>query len=64
MGEIPYSISVPLFEARMTLIQYIGSDVSEDMIPYRGICEQIKKMNSVINVHMTFSVNCTFWGMH
>ena len=60
IGEIPYSISVPRFEARITRIQKSGSDVSDDIIPYSGICEQIKKMKRVIKVHMTFSWNCTY----
>jgi hypothetical protein len=37
IGVIPNSIRVPLFEAKMTRIQYMGSDDSDDMIPYRGI---------------------------
>jgi hypothetical protein len=57
MGVIPSSIRVPLLEARMTLIQYSGSAESEDMMPYSGICEQTKKMKSVMAVHMAFSLN-------
>lgn len=33
MGVIPSSMSVPRFDARMTRIQYNGSDESDDMIP-------------------------------
>ena len=54
MGVIPSSMRVPRLEARMTRIQYNGSDESEDMIPYSGTCEQTKKMRSVTAVHSTF----------
>ena len=54
MGVIPSSMRVPRFEARMTRIQYNGSDESEDMIPYSGTCEQTKKMRRVTAVHSTF----------
>jgi len=37
MGEIPNSIKVPLLLANIILIQYNGSEVSEDTIPYNGI---------------------------
>jgi hypothetical protein len=42
MGEIPSSIKVPLFEAKITLSQYKGSDPSDLMIPYKGIWQQIR----------------------
>lgn len=54
IGVIPSSISVPRFEARMTRIQYRGSDESDDMIPYNGTCEQTRKMSRVTAVHSTF----------
>ena len=54
IGVIPSSISVPRFEARMTRIQYSGSDESDDIIPYNGTCEQTRKMRRVTAVHSTF----------
>ena len=42
IGEIPSSMSVPRFEARMTRIQKSGSELSLDMIPYRGICDDTR----------------------
>lgn len=52
MGEIPSSMSVPRLDARMTRIQYSGSELSLDMMPYSGICEATKKIMSTIAVHM------------
>lgn len=59
MGEIPSSMRVPRFEARMTRIQKSGSDESEDMIPYRGIWEETRKMARTMAVHATFCWNGT-----
>jgi len=33
MGEIPSSINVPLFEARITQTQYRGSVLAETFVP-------------------------------
>merc|ERR1719328_264544 len=60
MGEMPSSMRVPLFDARMTLIQWNGSAESELMIPKRGIWQHTRKMKSVIAVHNTFSLNWIF----
>jgi hypothetical protein len=57
MGEIPSSIRVPRFDARMARIQYKGSEDPEDMIPKRGTCEHTRKMNRVTAVHRIFSRN-------
>ena len=47
-----YSLKiVPRFEAKMTRIQYKGSDEADDMIPYSGTREQTKKIRSVTAVH-------------
>jgi hypothetical protein len=54
MGVIPSSMSVPRLEARMTRIQYRGSEESEDIMPYSGTWEQTKKMRRVTAVHSTF----------
>ena len=37
IGVIPISINVPLLLANIIRNQYIGSDVSEDTMPYKGI---------------------------
>lgn len=42
MGEIPSSMRVPRLEAKMTRIQYRGSEESDETIPKSGICEQTK----------------------
>src|ERR1700689_5809531 len=60
IGLIPSSMSVPRFEARMTRIQYSGSEESEDMIPYSGTWEQTKKIKSVTAVHSTFWLKGTW----
>ena len=57
IGEIPNSINVPRFEAIITLIQYMGSEESEDIIPYNGIWEHTRNIISVIAVHKAFSLN-------
>ena len=51
MGEIPSSMRVPLFEARITRIQKSGSEESDETIPYSGICEETKKMSRTMAVH-------------
>ena len=47
IGVIPSSINVPLLLASIIRSQYIGSDVSEDTMPYKGIWLITKKMRSV-----------------
>lgn len=42
IGEIPSSISVPRFDARITRIQNSGSELSLDMMPYSGICDDTR----------------------
>lgn len=37
MGVIPNSISVPLLLANIIRSQYIGSELSEETMPYSGI---------------------------
>lgn len=37
MGVIPSSISVPLLLANIIRSQYMGSEVSEETMPYNGI---------------------------
>ena len=37
MGVVPSSIKVPLLLANIMRSQYIGSEVSEDTMPYSGI---------------------------
>jgi len=37
IGEIPNSMSVPLFDARMTLTRYSGSVLELTNVPYNGI---------------------------
>ena len=59
MGEMPSSMSVPRFDARITRIQNSGSELSLDMIPYSGICEDTRKMASTIAVHITRDWNGT-----
>lgn len=59
MGVIPSSIRVPRLDARMTRIQYNGSDESDDMIPYRGTWEQTRKMRSVVAVQSTLWLKMT-----
>ena len=54
IGLISSFMSVPQLDARMTRIQYSGSDESDDMMPYRGTWEQTKKIRSVTAVHRTF----------
>ena len=48
-------MSVPREEARIARIQYIGSLPSDLYIPYKGIWEQIKKINNIIDVQINFS---------
>lgn len=55
IGVIPSSMSVPRLNARMTRIQYSGSDKSEDMIPYNGTCEHNRKIRRVL--HKYYSVH-------
>lgn len=47
MGVIPNSINVPLLLANIIRNQYMGSDESEDTMPYKGIWLMTKKMRSV-----------------
>lgn len=47
MGVMPNSISVPLLLANIIRSQYIGSDVSEETMPYSGIWLMTKKMSRV-----------------
>ena len=54
IGVIPSSMRVPRLEAKMTRIQYKGSEESDDMIPYSGTWEQTKKIRRVTAVHSTF----------
>lgn len=37
IGVVPSSMSVPLLLASIIRSQYMGSEVSEDTIPYNGI---------------------------
>ena len=37
MGDMPNSINVPLLLASIIRSQYIGSEVSEETMPYNGI---------------------------
>lgn len=59
IGPIPSSISVPLFEAMISLVQNIGSSPTTCWIPYKGIYEHIKKINNVKIVHNNLSLNGT-----
>jgi hypothetical protein len=54
IGAIPSSIRVPQLEAKMTCIQYKGSEESDDMIPYSRTWEQTKKIRKVRAVHEIF----------
>jgi hypothetical protein len=47
IGVVPNSINVPLLLAIIIRSQYIGSDVSDDTMPYRGIWLMTKKIKSV-----------------
>lgn len=47
MGVIPSSINVPLLLANIIRSQYIGSDVSEETMPYNGIWLMTKKIRRV-----------------
>ncbi len=47
MGLMPNSIKVPLLLASIIRNQYIGSDVSEETMPYNGIWLMTKKMRRV-----------------
>ena len=58
IGVVPNSINVPLLLANIIRSQYIGSDVSEDTIPYRGIWLMTKNMRSVHYV-MLARVHCS-----
>lgn len=57
IGPIPSSINVPLFDAIITLVQYIGSSPATLLIPKSGIYEHTKKMNKVSTVHINLSFN-------
>jgi hypothetical protein len=46
-GTVPSSINVPLLDAIMTRIQYRGSELSDDTMPYRGIWLMTRKISSV-----------------
>lgn len=47
IGVIPNSISVPLLLANIIRSQYIGSDESDDTMPYKGIWLMTRKMSKV-----------------
>jgi hypothetical protein len=47
IGVVPSSINVPRLLASIMRSQYIGSDVSEETMPYRGIWLMTKNINSV-----------------
>lgn len=47
IGVVPSSMSVPLLLANIIRSQYIGSEVSEDTMPYRGIWLMTKKIRRV-----------------
>jgi len=47
IGVVPSSINVPRLLASIIRSQYIGSDVSDDTMPYRGIWLMTRKINSV-----------------
>lgn len=51
MGVIPSSISVPLLLASIIRSQYNGSELSDDTMPYRGICDMTRNINSVTYAH-------------
>lgn len=59
-GVIPSSINVPRFDAKIARIQYRGSEESDDMIPYRGTCEQTRKIKRVVAVHSTLWLKGTW----
>ena len=54
IGVIPSSIKVPRFEAIIILIQYRGSELSDETMPYRGIWLITKKIRRVSPVHVSF----------
>lgn len=47
MGVIPSSINVPLLLANIIRSQYMGSDVSDETMPYKGIWLMTKKIRRV-----------------
>lgn len=55
-GDSPSSISVPLLEARMTLIQQKGSLPYDLRTPQMGIWQHTRQMKSVMAVQSIFSL--------
>jgi hypothetical protein len=47
MGVVPSSINVPLLLASIIRSQYIGSDVSDETMPYSGIWLMTRNIKSV-----------------
>ena len=47
IGVVPSSISVPLLLANIIRSQYMGSEVSEETMPYNGIWLMTRKMRRV-----------------
>ena len=60
MGVVPSSIKVPRLLASIIRNQYIGSEVSEDTIPYNGIWLMTRKMTRVTDVHTNLSLKEVF----
>ena len=54
IGVIPSSISVPRLLASIIRNHNIGSELSEETMPYRGIWLMTRKMSRVTPVHIIF----------